>query len=137
MAAAVVDQCMGVVTNLECTKVNGSSPCLCCEKLKVELQKVISELKSELKYVVEIAKVLKEDQEQLSRKVDGIECSSVNMLNTVSKAGSNAVCLTGRKTVSQHKRQAKIDTDPHQQFKIPKVVNRFAALDNLLRLRAI
>jgi isocitrate lyase len=79
---------------------------------------------------VEIAKVLKED-EQLSRKVDSIECSSANMLNTVSKAGSNAVHLTGWKTVSRHKRQAKIDTDPHQQFKIPTVVNRFAALDNL------
>jgi hypothetical protein len=52
MAVVVVGQCMGVVTNLECTKVNGSSSCLCCEKLKVELQKVISELKS----VVEIAK---------------------------------------------------------------------------------
>jgi hypothetical protein len=51
MAAVVVDQCMGVVTNLECSKVNGSSPCfLCCVKLKVELQRVISELKS----VVEI-----------------------------------------------------------------------------------
>jgi hypothetical protein len=97
MAAAVVDQCMGVVTNLECTKVNGSSPCLCCEKLKVELQKVISELKS----VVEIVRVLK-DQEQLSHKVDSVECPSVNMLNTVSKAGSNAVCLTGWKTVSRH-----------------------------------
>jgi hypothetical protein len=44
MAAAVVDQCIGVVTNLECTKVNGSFPCLCCEKLKVDLQKVINEL---------------------------------------------------------------------------------------------
>jgi hypothetical protein len=51
---------MGVVTTLECSKVNGCSPCLCCVKLKVELQRVIGELKS----VVEIAKVLKEDQEQ-------------------------------------------------------------------------
>jgi hypothetical protein len=42
------------------------------------------------------------------------------------KAGSNAVRLTGWKTVSRHKRRAKIDTDPHQQFKIPMVVNRFA-----------
>jgi hypothetical protein len=57
IAAAVVDQCMGFVTNLECSKTNGSSPCFCCVKLKVKLQKVISELKS----VVEISKVLKED----------------------------------------------------------------------------
>jgi hypothetical protein len=64
---------MGVVTNLECPKVNGSFPCLCCEELKVELQKVISELKS----VVEIAKALKEDQGQLSRKVWTVsKCSS-------------------------------------------------------------
>jgi isocitrate lyase len=104
---------------------------LCCEKLKVELRKVISELKSELKSAVEIAKVLKEDQEQLSRKVNSIECSSVNMVNTVSKAGSNAVRLTGWKTVSRHKRRAKIDTDSYQQLKIPTVVNCFAALDNL------
>jgi hypothetical protein len=41
MAAAAVDECMSVVTNLECSKVNGSSPCLCCAKLKVELQRVI------------------------------------------------------------------------------------------------
>jgi hypothetical protein len=113
IAAVVVNQCMGVVRNLECSKVNGSSPCLCCVKLKVQLQRVIGELRSELKSVVEIAKVLKEDQEQLSRKVDGIKCSSVNMLNTVSKAGSNAVCLTGCTTVSQHKRHAKINTNPH------------------------
>jgi hypothetical protein len=53
------------------------------------------------------------------------------MLNTVSKAGSNAVCLTGCKTVSQHKRHAKINTNPHHQFKIPTVVNRFVVLDKL------
>jgi hypothetical protein len=53
------------------------------------------------------------------------------MLNIVSKAGSSAVCSTGWKTVSQHKIHAKINTKPHQQFKIPKVVNRFAVLDNL------
>jgi hypothetical protein len=53
------------------------------------------------------------------------------MLNTVSKAGSNAVCLTDWKTVSKHKRHAKIYTNPHQEFKIPMVVNHFAVLDNL------
>jgi hypothetical protein len=45
--------------------------------------------------------------------------------------GSTAVCLTGWKTVSQHKRHAKINTNPHQQFKFPTVVNHFAVLDNL------
>jgi hypothetical protein len=43
------------------------------------LQRVISELQS----VVEIVKVLKEEQEQLSGKVDSVACSSVNMLNRV------------------------------------------------------
>jgi hypothetical protein len=126
MAASVVAEYMCVVTNLECSKVNGSSPCLCCVKLKAELQRVVSELKS----VVEIKKGLKEDQEQLSRSVDSIECRSVNILNTVCKAGSNAVCLIDWKTVSQHKIHAKINKNPHQ-FKIPGVVNSFAVLDNL------
>jgi hypothetical protein len=101
------------------------------EETILELKSVVEDTILEIKSVVEMVKVLKEDQKQLSCRVDNIECSSVNMPNTVSKAGSNAVCLTDRITVSQYKRHAKINTNPHQQFKIPMVVNHFTVLDNL------
>lgn len=55
-------------------------------KLKDELQRVVSELKS----VVEIVKILKEDQKQLSHMVDRVECTSVKKINTLTNASSNA-----------------------------------------------
>lgn len=55
--------------NSERSHENVNSTCLCCVKLKDELRRVVGELKS----MVEIVKILKEDQEQLSRRVDSIE----------------------------------------------------------------
>jgi formate-dependent nitrite reductase cytochrome c552 subunit len=90
MAAAGCDECMCTVINIECSKENVNSQCLCCVKLKDELQRVVSELKS----VVEIVKILKDDQEQLSLRVDNIECTSDKRINTVNNASSNAFHLT-------------------------------------------
>jgi hypothetical protein len=57
------------VRNMETFKENVNSPYLCCLKLKDKLQRVVNELKS----VLEIVQILKEDQEQLSYWVDNIE----------------------------------------------------------------
>jgi hypothetical protein len=125
MVAVGTDDSMGAVITTECSKENINSPCLCCVKLKDEMQRVVSEIKS----VVERVKILKEDQEQLSGRADNSECPSVKKINTVNNASNNAVCLTDWKTVSQYQRHAKINIVPHQQFKIPKVVNHYAILD--------
>jgi hypothetical protein len=66
MAAAGCEECIGAAINIECAKENVNPSCLCCVKLEDELLKVVSQLKS----VVEMVKIIKEDQEQLSRSVD-------------------------------------------------------------------
>jgi hypothetical protein len=69
---------------------------MCCTKLKEELLRVVSELKS----MVEIVKILEEDQEQISLRVDNIECTSEKMVNTEINANSNVLHLTDWKKVS-------------------------------------
>jgi hypothetical protein len=97
MATRGCDECMCAVMNIECSKENVNSQCLCRVKLKDELQRVVSELKS----VVEIVKIVKEDQEQLSLRVDDVKCTSDKRMNTVANASSNAFHLTDWKIVSQ------------------------------------
>jgi hypothetical protein len=80
---------------------------------------------------MEMVKILKEDQERLSRRVDSIECTSIKKINTATNASSNVFHLTDWKTVSQHKRQTKTESVPNQQFEIPTVINHYTILENL------
>jgi hypothetical protein len=127
MAAAAGDECISAETIIECSQDNVNFLCPCCAKLKNELERVDSELKS----VVEIVKILKEDQHHLSLRVDHIECTTEKKANTETNANSNVLRSTDWKMVSCSKRHANIDTVLPQKFKIPTVVNRYAILESL------
>ncbi|PNF38959.1 hypothetical protein B7P43_G06603, partial [Cryptotermes secundus] len=106
---------------------NVNLTCLCCVELRDELQRVRCELKS----VMEIMKVLKEDQEQFSCRVDSVIPKPANKINSTSTTSCDAFYSSDWNIVPHGKSHPKIDTITPQQFKIPIVVNRYVMAENI------
>ena len=108
------------------SQVLTGSVCQCCMEMKSELLSV----KCELNSVIEIMKILKEDQDQLLSKVVNIENRTVNSGKTIN-AVNNENSRSNWKSESLSKRLTKNRPSPMQQFKIPLIVNCYAVLENL------
>jgi predicted transcriptional regulator len=70
MAAAVDAVRVSAGTNINCSQENAKILCSCCAKVNKDLQRI----KTELKALEEIVKIMKEDQHRQSVRLDYIVC---------------------------------------------------------------
>jgi hypothetical protein len=99
---------------------------LCCEKVKNDLQRI----KTDVKTLEEIVKIMKEDQDHILVRLDNIECLTEKRVNTVTNINSKIIPSNDWKTVSNRKKSTNSVLVQQQEFRIPTVINRYAILEN-------
>jgi hypothetical protein len=123
--SSVVDEdCISVETTTDCLHENAKV--LCCAKVKNTSQSV----KTILETLVETVKVLKEDQDYLSVRLDNMECSTEKKGNTELNTNNKAIHANVWRMGVNSKSPMKSATTQPQEFKIQTVINRYATLEN-------
>jgi hypothetical protein len=127
MAAIEDVVCVSEETKIESLQENVKKLCPFCEKVKNDLQK----LQTDVKTLEEIVKIMKEDQTYLLARLDANECRTGKRENSVTNRNSKVIPPNNWKTVSNSKRSTKPVPVKQQEFRIPTVINQYTILENL------
>jgi hypothetical protein len=90
--------------------------------VKNDLQRI----KTDVKTLEEIVKIMKEDQDHILVRLDNTEC----LVYSVPNINSKVIPSNDWKTVSNRKRSTNSVLVQQQEFWIPTVINRYAVLEN-------